>query len=271
MRDIFEDIFTQVPADPMDAARRAMRTPARARFYREAQVGEPVGAAAGPREGGFPILLDGRLVRTPAKRRLAAPERALAERIAAEWAGQRETIDPVAMPLTRLANAIVDGVAIAPQPVAAEIEKYLASDLLCYRAAGPDGLLALQRQHWDPVIEWARAVLGARFVLAEGVMHVRQPDEAIAAAARAIPRGDGAREVWRLGALSVVTTLSGSALLALALDARALAPGEAWTAAHVDEDWNMDYWGRDAVALERRAFRFAEFEAAATVLTALLR
>jgi chaperone required for assembly of F1-ATPase len=270
MRDIFEDIFTQAPVDPMDAARRAMRTPARARFYREAQVGEAADEVAGAGEGGFPILLDGRPVRTPAKRRLAAPERALAEQIVAEWAGQRETIDPVAMPLTRLANAIVDGVSIAPQPVAAEIEKYLASDLLCYRAPGPEGLLALQRRHWDPVIEWAQTALGARFVLAEGVMHVRQPDEAIAAAARAIPRGEGARELWRLGALNVVTTLTGSALLALALDARALTADEAWVAAHVDEDWNLEQWGRDELALKRRTFRFAEMAAAATVL-ALLR
>jgi chaperone required for assembly of F1-ATPase len=131
-------------------------------------------------------------------------------------------------------------------------------------------LLTLQRQHWDPVLAWARETLGARFVLAEGVMHVRQPDDVLAAAARAIPRGESARERWRLGALNSVTTLTGSALLALALDAGALTADEAWTAAHVDEDWNMKTWGRDELALQRRAFRRAEFDAAATVL-ALLR
>jgi chaperone required for assembly of F1-ATPase len=270
MRDIFEDVFAVPPSDPTDAARRAMRTPVRARFYREAQVGDGGGeAGAGAGEGGFPVLLDGRPVRTPARQLLAAPVRALAERIAGEWAAQRETIDPAAMPLTRLANAIIDGVMPVPQPVAGEIEKYLGSDLLFYRAPGPEGLLALQRRHWDPVIEWARETLGARFVLAEGVMHVRQPDEAIAAAARAMPRGAGAGELWRLGALNVVTTLTGSALLALALDGRALTAEAAWTAAHVDEDWNMAAWGRDELALQRRAFRHAEFEAAATVLELL--
>jgi len=270
MRDIFEDIFAKPPADPTEVARRSLRTPARARFYREAQVGERLREAAGEGDCGFPILLDGRPVRTPARQVLAAPVRTLAERIAGEWDAQRDTIDPVAMPLTRLANAIIDGVMAAPQPVAAEIEKYLGSDLLFYRASAPDGLLALQRRHWDPVLAWARDVLGARFVLAEGVMHVRQPDEAIAAAARAIPRGEDARELWRLGALNVVTSLTGSALLALALDAGALTPEQGWTAAHVDEDWNMKTWGRDEQALQRRAFRLAEFEAAATVL-ALLR
>jgi chaperone required for assembly of F1-ATPase len=262
MRDIFEDIFADPPSDPVSAARRTRRTPLRTRFYRETQVSE--------RDGGFQILLDGSPVRTPAKKPLAAPVRELAERIAAEWDAQRETIDPVAMPLTRLANAIVDGVIPAPQPVAAEVEKYLASDLLCYRAAGPEGLVALQRRHWDPVLEWVREALGARFALADGVVHVRQPDHAIAAAARAIPRGASAGGLWRLGALNVVTSLTGSALIALALDAGRLTADEAWTAAHVDEDWNMETWGRDKLALSRRAFRFAEFEAAATVL-ALLR
>jgi chaperone required for assembly of F1-ATPase len=261
MANIFEDIFSEAPPDPMAAARRAMRPPARARFYRDVHADKA--------ESGFQILLDGRPVRTPAKRLLTTPVRALAERIAAEWAAQRDTIDPVTMPLTRLANAVVDGVMPAPQPVAAEVEKYLGSDLLFYRASGPERFLTLQRWHWDPVIEWARTALGARFALAEGVMHVRQPDHAISAAARAIPRGEGARDLWRLGALNAITTLTGSALLALALDVGALTAGAAWTAAHVDEDWNMETWGRDELALQRRALRFAEFEAAATVLELL--
>jgi chaperone required for assembly of F1-ATPase len=265
MRDVFEGIFEQRPVDPMASARRGMRTPLRARFYKEAHAGEDA------RDGtGFPVLLDGKPVRTPARHPLAAPVRELAWAIAGEWAAQCEVIDPAAMPLTRLANAIIDGVAAAPRPVAAEIEKYLGSDLLFYRASEPEGLVARQGQHWDPVIEWARDALGARFVLAEGVMHVAQPAAAIAAAAASIPRGaDGVKDHWRLGALNVVTTLTGSGLLALALGAGRLTTDAAWSAAHVDEDWNMERWGRDESALERRAFHFAEMQAAAAVLNAL--
>ena len=149
------------------------------------------------------------------------------------------------MPLTRLANSIIDGVVPAPEPVAAEIENYLGTDLLFYRAASPAGLVASQRAHWDPVVEWARETFGARFVLVEGVMHVPQPEAAIAAAVKAIPNGANIRECWQLGALNVVTTLTGSALLALALAAGRVTADEAWTAAHVDEDWNMQFWGRD--------------------------
>ena len=262
MRDIFEDIFENQPLDPTEAARRNMRPALRARFYKDASVEE--GAH------GFAVLLDGRLVRTPARKPLAAPVRPLAEALAAEWQAQQDKVDPAVMPLTRLANSIIDGVQPAPHPVADEIEKYLGTDLLFYRAGDPPGLVESQTRHWDPVLDWARDTLGVRFALAEGVMHVAQPAEAIAAAASTIPRGADAREAWRLGALNVVTGLTGSALLALALAAGRLSTDEAWAAAHVDEDWNMQFWGRDELALQRRNFRFAEMQAAATVL-ALLR
>jgi chaperone required for assembly of F1-ATPase len=269
MRDIFEDIFERQPPDPMEAARRAMRPLLRKRFYRQAQVGEPVGEQG---EGaGFPVLLDGKPIRTPARRPLMAPVPELAQAIAAEWQAQGELINPANMPMTRLANAIIDAVALAPRPVRAEIEKYLTADLVCYRAEGPESLLARQAQRWDPVLQWAEEAFGARFVPAAGVMHVAQPATAVAAAAAAIPGGTGeASEPWRLGAFYVVTTLTGSALLALALAAGRLTTEAAWAAAHVDEDWNMEFWGRDPLALERRASHFAEMQAAATVL-ALLR
>jgi len=267
MRDIFEDIFKHQPLDPTESARRSLRPSLRARFYKEAHVGE------GPQnlEGhGFPVLLDGRPVRTPARRLLAAPVRALGEAMAAEWTAQSSVVDPAKMPLTRLANSIIDGVSDAPRPVAAEIEKYLGTDLLFYRAPEPAGLVVRQREQWDPVIEWAREAHGARFVLAEGVIHVQQPAAALAALVASIPCGaNGVNDIWRLGALSVVTTLTGSALLALALAAGRLTADAAWAAANVDEDWNISQWGSDALALERRVYRHAEMQAAAAVLREL--
>ncbi len=253
MREIFTEIFENQPLDPREAARRGARPQLRKRFYERAHVGEG--------EGDFALLLDGKPVKTPLRRPLAAPSRALTEKIAGEWNAQAELIDPGRMPLTRLANAVIDAVADAPQPVADEVANYLGSDLLCYRAEAPAGLVELQARHWDPVLAWARDALGARFVLAQGVMHVAQPKEAVAAARAGIPA-----DPWRLGAVSSITTLTGSGLLALALNAGALDDDAAWAAAHVDEDWQMSQWGRDDAALERRVFRQAEFTAAVAVL-----
>jgi chaperone required for assembly of F1-ATPase len=253
MRDIFDDISKNQPLDPTEAARRNMRPQLRRRFY------SAVSVEKGP--AGYGVLLDGRPVKTPARRTLAAPTEALAQALADEWEAQREVVDPAAMPLTRLANSIIDGVADTPAAVKAEVAKFLASDLVCYRAGNPDGLVERQARHWNPLIAWAREALGARFVLGEGVMFVAQPEEALAAAARAIPD-----EPWRLGAVGAITTLTGSALIALAVAQDRLSAEEAWVATHVDEDWNMHQWGRDEQALERRVAREAELQAAAKVL-----
>ena len=257
MRDIFTAIFENEPSDPTEAARRAMRTPLRKRFYAQAEIGPES-------EGGFPVLLDGKPVRTPLRRLLAAPTPALAQALAAEWNVQEKEIDPARMPLTRLVNAVIDAVADAREAVAQEVANYLGTDLVCYRAEAPAELVARQADAWDPVLGWAHEAFGARFVTVQGVMHAAQPNEAIAAAAAAIPA-----DPWRLGAVSSVTTLTGSALLALALATGARDVEAVWSAAHVDEDWQMAQWGRDEVALARRAFRFTEMQAAATVLALL--
>jgi chaperone required for assembly of F1-ATPase len=239
--------------NPIDAARRGARPVLRQRFYVNASI---VAVAEG-----HAVRLDGKPIMTPARRALVVPAPALAVAIAAEWDSQREMIDPAKMPLTRLANVILDGVVQRPLPVAAEIAKYLASDLLFYRAASPQGLVERQRFHWDPVLSWAADALGARFESTVGVTHVAQPEVSLKAAASAIP-GDA----WRLGAAHSVTTLTGSALLALALVRGRLSAEQAWGAANVDEDWNMERWGRDEQTLARRTIRSAELHAAATVL-----
>ncbi len=255
MRDIFEDIFVNQPLDPMESARKSARPRLSKRFYKSAQVGE--GGAEG-----FPVVLDGKPVRTPAKRPLTAPTRALAAKLAQEWEAQRELIDPATMPLTRLANAVIDAVAAQKMAVADDIAGYLGSDLTCYRADAPAELVARQARAWDPPLAWAQRSLGARFTVAQGMVHVAQPRETIEAARAAIPA-----DAWRLGAVSSITTLTGSALLALTLARGAIDADAAWAAAHVDEDWQMAQWGRDELALARRAYRRAEFDAAVTVLT----
>jgi chaperone required for assembly of F1-ATPase len=166
------------------------------------------------------------------------------------------------MPLTRIVNSTIDRVAREMAPVKAEIVRYAGSDLVCYRGEGPASLTAAQEAAWGPVLAWARESLGARFVLAEGVVAVDQPAESLAAVAAALADLDP----LRLAAVHVVTTLTGSALIALAVVRGAFTPAEAWATAHVDEDWQMEQWGRDAMALARRAARWQEMQAAALIL-----
>lgn len=242
--------------------KESLAPPKPRRFYKHAEVAVLPQQEAGREAKLFQVLLDGRPVKTPRKVVLAVPHRALAEAIAAEWNAQGEEIDPVTMPLTRFANSIIDGVIGREAEVRADIVKYAASDLLCYRAEGPVGLVQRQAAAWDPVIRWARRALEARLVLTAGVMPVAQPASALEGIAAALKPLDA----YRLTSIHVMTTLTGSALLALAHCHGELSAAEAWEAAHVDEDWQIEQWGEDAEAAERRRRRWDEMEAASRLL-----
>jgi chaperone required for assembly of F1-ATPase len=252
MRELFEESLGP-SLDPEEAARNSARAGQRKRFYASVSVRET--------PEGFAVLLDGKPVRTPSRNLLAAPTREIATAIAAEWEAQQDVINPMTMPTTRLANSVIDGVTGRVEVVVEDIAKYFETDLLFYRAGHPEALVAREAAHWDPVLFWAAQTLGAHFVLTEGVVHVRQPDQAIAVARAALPS-----DPWAAGALHVVTTLTGSALLALSLMRGRLDADEVWAAAHVNEDWNSEQWGIDEEAAARQTARLADFKAAAAVL-----
>ncbi|MEL6967673.1 MAG: ATP12 family protein [Pseudomonadota bacterium] len=192
-------------------------------------------------------------------------KRAFADVLRTEWDGQVERIDPMTMPMMRLVNTALDGVSVEPQAVKEDIVRFAGTDMLCYRADAPQGLVDRQRLQWDPVLDWAETRLGARFVLAEGVMHVAQPAESIAAFGIHV---GGVNDPLELSSLHVVTSLTGSAILAMAVLMGQLNCDEAWTKAHLDEDWNIEQWGRDEEAEARRAHRYKDMQAACLVLEA---
>ena len=242
------------PRNPRKAAQQAMRPAPPKRFFETAGIEE--------RDGAFVLTLDGRPARTPARNPVAVPTRALGEALAAEWQAQEAVIDPAQMPLTRLVNSALDGVAGSMAEVADDIARYVGSDLIVYRAGEPERLAAEQAEAWDPILAWAYDTFGARFLLSEGVTFVAQPEAGVSALRERIAVETSP---FRLAALHVMTTLMGSALIAIAHAAGRLSAAEAWAAAHVDERFQERIWGEDEEALQRRARREADFLAASQV------
>ncbi len=244
--------------NPMKRAQKQMLTPKVKRFYKDVSVAE--------QGGHFVVLLDGKPVKTPARISLAAPTAEAARLIAAEFAAQETEIDPTKMPFTRLANTALDGVANEILAVVEDIKRFCANDLICYRADAPDALVLRQTDTWDKYLNWVRDKFGVRLQMTEGVMHVEQPADSIEAFGKALlPYQDA----FSLSCLHGMTTLLGSAVMALAVADGEVSAQVAWQDAHLDEDWTIENWGTDDEATLRRANRWIEMDAAVTLLGAV--
>jgi len=225
------------------------------RFYDEVNV------AAG--EEGFSVLLDGRVVKTPARRALILPTQILAQAIAQEFTHQREKIDPATMPLTRLANTVIDGIADNLQALAEDIMRFIAADMLFYRADSPNELIERQRIAFDPIIDFIEKKFSCHFLIGSEVRFITQPREAMMAVKAYI---NAITSPFVLGGLHTITSLTGSGLIAIAVREQAFDADTVWKIAHMEEDWTNEHWGQDDEATKRRQFRRREFDSALAFL-----
>lgn len=222
-------------------------------------------AAAVTGDGPWGVALDARPLRTPARAALAVPTLALAEAIAAEWNAQGEAILPRTMPLTGLANAAIDRVAPDVAGFADGLSVFAENELLAYRAEAPLPLVARQATEWDPWLDWARARYDIDFVLVAGIIHRPQPPAMLARLTAAYRAFDA----YQLAALNPIVTISGSAVLGLAVAAGAMDAEAAWAVGHLDELWQAEQWGKDPLAEAGHRERQGDL-AAATAFVRLL-
>jgi chaperone required for assembly of F1-ATPase len=259
LRDILYPPVEPSDPNPMRRAQNAMaRVTLPKRFYKAVEVFE--------KEGIHAVTLDGRTALTPGRKPLALPTHAAAELIATEWRNQGDVIDPAVMHATRMANTGIDSIGARLADVQADAAAYAGSDLVCYRAGEPDGLVARQREAWDPVVGWAADRIGVRIVLVEGVMHQAQTPETLAAVRE---RVSSINDPIGLAALHVMTTMTGSCLIALMAADGSLSSAEAWSAATVDDVWQAEQWGFDEEAQRRMERRRDEFAAAVALHRAI--
>jgi chaperone required for assembly of F1-ATPase len=227
------------------------------RFYKQ--------VSAAPAAGGFAVLLDGKPVKTPARNNLVLPTEHLAKAIAQEWRSQGEEVIATSMPLLRLANTVIDGVAAHRADVIAAILRFGENDLLCYRAHQPPDLVTRQKDGWDPLLDWVRQRHGAAMTVAEGLGHVDQTPEALAALRQPLESLD----VFTLAGLHVIASITGSLVLALAV-AEGFIPGvHAFQLSRIDEIYQAEKWGEDAEAQKRTAALAHELDKAVELIAAV--
>ena len=217
------------------------------RFYKEVTTAQ--------KDGGWRVLLDGRGIKTAGGRPQVLPSTAMAEAMAAEWRAQGEELDTATFPLRDLADFAIDAMATDPALALREILPYAETDTLCYRADPEDALYQRQLSVWEPLLVEAEARHGLTFPRVSGILHKPVPPETLTRLEAMIADKDA----FTLAALRMLSSLAASLTIALAAiepraDAEAL-----WKAANLEEDWQVELWGEDWEAAERRAARFEAF------------
>ncbi len=228
------------------------------RFFKSAQV---------VREGDdYGVRLDDRPLRTPEGSPILLPTLPLANAVASEWSNQGDEINPLTMPLMRLACTAVDKVAPVRQRVIEQIARYGQSDLLCYRSTEPDDLVAHQEASWQPTLDWLESTHGIVLKVTQGIVHVQQP----ATALRKLTEMVAVYDDYPLAGLGELTQLTGSLVLAVACSNGHLTGEQVFLACQLDDDWQADKWGEDHEAAERRKNLEYDIQSAVRFINALM-
>lgn len=231
------------------------------RFYKKAEVvSSDEGGSAG-----FAVALDGRLLRTPDKAALQLPTQVLAAAIASEWNAQGETIDAQTMPMMTLACTAIDWVGKERAHAVDTTAAFAEHDLVCYWAEEPPDLVERQQENWQPLLDWVTLTFDAPLIVIPGILAKPQPAASVEALRHAVENVDD----MALTALHTVVSAGGSLVIGLALLRERLTADEAFTAALLDELFQVEFWGEDAEAAARHAGLRGEFHAAASFLTLL--
>lgn len=227
------------------------------RFYKAVEIVEEAGR--------YGITLDGRRLRTPAKRPFLLPTEALARAIAEEWDAQQGEIRPDTMGLMKLAGTALDHVAGREPEVAAEAARFASSDLLCYRAHHPEDLVELEMRSWQPLLDWAALRFDAPLVVVTGIRLASQHEASL----RALHAAVAALDALRLTALADLTAACGSLILALAVLERRIDGDQAFDLSQLDETYEIERWGEDSEAAAARVRLRRDIGAAARFLRLL--
>jgi chaperone required for assembly of F1-ATPase len=217
------------------------------RFWTDVSISEA--------EGGFAVHLDARRVMTPGKLPLTLPTRPMAEAVAAEWAAQEGEIQPLTMPVTRAANSAIERVTPQRAEVAAMLAAYAETDLTCHRAETPEALAQRQAAAWDPLLDWTAQQFGARLFATAGILPIDQPHQSLDRLAAHVAELDA----FCLTALHDLVALSGSLVIGLAVAQDHLDPETGWALSRIDEEWQIEQWGRDDEAEATAALKRQDF------------
>ena len=205
---------------------------------------------------GFEVQLDGKTVKTPLGQDVVAPTKAMADAIVLEWAAQEEKVKPETMPLTQLLITAIDKIRDRTA-ITESVMRYLDTDLVCYWTKEPEELAKLQKENWGAWVKWFDEHFEVPLDTTKTLDAITQDPEAHKRVWNYIEALDD----YYFTVLHVMTSLSGSLVLALAFTEGDISPEEIFEASYLEELYRGEIYNEDVHGAapneeaEREAFK----------------
>ncbi|XP_042293759.1 ATP synthase mitochondrial F1 complex assembly factor 2 [Sceloporus undulatus] len=251
--------FARFPVFSSAASKRCYTPqPERKRFYQNVTISQG--------EGGFEISLDHRKLKTPQAKVFTVPSETLALAVANEWDAQQETIKPYTMHLTTLCNTALDNPSqrTKDQIIRAAV-KFLETDTICYRVEEPPALVELQKNEWDPVIEWAEKRYNVVIGSSTSIMGPSIPQSTRDVFVSHL----ASYNFWALQGIEYMITQLKSLILSMGLLDKHLTVEQAVLLSRLEEEYQIQRWGNVEWAHDYDLYEMRARTAAATLFVHL--
>lgn len=212
------------------------------RFYEHAGVME--------QDSSFLVVLDGRVVKTPAGSNLGSPTMALTKAMSGEWETQSVEIKPETMSLCKLAATAIDRLNKKRDEVIGITLKIAETDLLCYRVSEPEDLVALQNRAWNPELEWAMDELDVILKVTVGLIPVNQPEKSLLNLRNKLM----SLTDFQLMGVTNAASVAGSLILALSMFYGRIDAQVMFEKSILEEKYQVERWGKDNEAMLKQEF-----------------
>ncbi|MCI4384219.1 hypothetical protein PGIGA_G00036140 [Pangasianodon gigas] len=208
-------------------------TAERRKFYQDVSISQGEG-------GLFEINLDRRKLKTPGGKLFTVPNEALAIAVATEWDAQKDTLKFYTMHLTTLCNTALDNPTQRnkEQMISAAL-KFLETDTICYRVEDPPGLVELQKNEWDPVMDWIEKRYNVVIGSSSSIMGPQIPEET----KETFRQHLSSYNLWSLTGLEYVISQLKSLILSFGLIDRHLTVEHAVLLSRLEEEYQIQRWG----------------------------
>ena len=196
----------------------------------------------------FEILLDKRILKTPMQKDLIFSNYKIAKETALEWDIDEKEINTENMVFYGLISTAIDKISNDKVSYIENVLGFINTDLICYRADGPNELVDLQNNSWNPIISFIKKYIDVELKFFIGVMPSKQSLDIFNRLKTLI----NSFSDIEISALHRMTNLTGSIFISICILKGDVLKNEAFELSFLDELYQAKNWGIEEESLDKR-------------------